>query len=53
MRAERDRRSREDLAPLAAGDVAEVREQIEEAGRRFAARGDWAVAIWEKSCGAR
>ncbi len=48
MREERNRRSRDDLASLAAPDVAEVRRQIEEAGRRFAARGDWAVAIWEK-----
>lgn len=48
MRAERDRRSRDDLGPLAAADIVEVRRQIEEAGGRFAARGDWAVAIWEK-----
>ena len=46
MRVERGRRSREDLAPLAAADVAVVRREIEEVGRRFAERGEWAEAIW-------
>ncbi len=46
MRVERGRRSREDLAPLAVPDVARVRREIDEVGRRFSARGEWAEAIW-------
>jgi hypothetical protein len=46
MRVERDRRGRVDLAPLVSSDVAEVKEVIEEAGRRFVSLGEWAEAIW-------
>lgn len=48
LRAERSRRSSEDLAPLAEADVAEVRRAIDEAGGRFVLSGDWAEAIWAK-----
>jgi hypothetical protein len=48
MRAERSRRSREDLAPMTHGDVVEARRRIEEAGDRFVALGEWAEAVWEK-----
>lgn len=46
MRVERDRRGRVDLAPLASADVARVKEEIEQAGRGFVDRGEWAEAIW-------
>jgi hypothetical protein len=46
MRVERDRRGREELAPLAHADVARVKEEIELAGRRFVSLGEWAEAIW-------
>ncbi len=46
MRGERDRRGRVDLAPLASADVAGVKEEIAQAGTRFAARGEWAEGIW-------
>ena len=39
-------RGRVDLAPLARADVAEVKEAIEAAGRRFVSLGEWAEAIW-------
>ena len=48
MRTERDRRSREDLAPLAEADIAGVQKEIDEAGTRFVTRGGWAEAIWAK-----
>jgi hypothetical protein len=46
MRAERERRSHDDLAPLAEKDIADVKKQIDEAGSRFVERGGWAEAIW-------
>ena len=46
MRVERGRCSRGDLAPLAGTEVARVRREIDEVGRRFSARGEWAEAIW-------
>jgi len=46
MRAERSRRSREDLEPLSRVDVSEAKRRIEEAGGRFAAQGEWAEEIW-------
>ncbi|MGI0053302.1 MAG: hypothetical protein ACRECR_03460, partial [Thermoplasmata archaeon] len=48
MRAERSRRSREDLAPMTRNDVAEAKRRIEEAGSRFVGLGEWAQAIWAK-----
>lgn len=48
MRAERSRRSREDLAPMSHADVVEARRRIGEAGDRFVALGEWAEAVWEK-----
>jgi hypothetical protein len=48
MRAERNRRSREDLSPLSPTDVREAKRRIEEAGSRFAVSGEWAEAIWEQ-----
>ena len=48
MRAERNRRSVEDLPSLAAGEVVEVQRAIEEAGCRFVLYGEWAEAIWAK-----
>ena len=48
MRAERSRRSRDDLAPMTHEDVAEAQRRFEEAGTRFATQGEWAQAIWEK-----
>ncbi|MGI0129941.1 MAG: hypothetical protein ACREEC_07315 [Thermoplasmata archaeon] len=48
MRAERSRRSGEDLAPMTPTDVAEAKRRIEEAGSRFVGLGEWAQAIWEK-----
>ena len=45
-RVERDRRGREELAPLTGADVVGVKAAIEAAGEKFVALGDWARPIW-------
>ncbi|EQD35508.1 hypothetical protein B1B_16913 [mine drainage metagenome] len=45
-RVERERRGREDLAPLSRADVEVVKAAMEAAGERFVQWGDWARPIW-------
>ena len=45
MRAERERRSHPELAPMTREDVAQTKREIDRALERFAALGDWAQAI--------